>query len=107
MPPAIIKRMRVRVPRHTTSVWSAACFLPWKPILSFIYKLFTAESASREFSLINKSAYTELNPESRTVALRVPSRWICSQMLAFHGSEAAPGSFGEEFTTELKSLIKN
>lgn len=39
-----------KVPNCTTSASSTACFLPWKPILSFIYKLFTADSASREFS---------------------------------------------------------
>lgn len=71
-----------------------------------MYKLFTADSASWEFSLINKSANVELNPDSRTFTLQVSSLWISSQMLSFYGSEAAPGSFAEEFTAEMKSLIK-
>lgn len=66
--------------------------------MSFIDKLFTADSATWEFSLVSKSANVELNPESRALILQVK--------YSFHDAEAAQGSFAE-FTAELKALIKS
>ena len=45
-------------------------FPPRKPILSWLYKLFTSDSASWESSFINTSASIEPNPESRTFPLQ-------------------------------------
>lgn len=68
------------VPEQQNLCLVSAHFPPWKTILSFIYKLFTARSASREFSLINKSANVgELNPESRTFILQVKHSLFMAQ----------------------------
>lgn len=89
---------------NRTSAYSKACFLPRKTILSFIYKLFTADSSSWESS--KQISVRRTKPRiTHVVTPQVPSRWLSSQTLSFYGSEAALRSFAEEFTAELKALI--